>query len=206
MIFKTTSDVDCDDWDDCYYPEGGEAPAGRKDYKDDIKMEEFSTGLGAEEKEDDGVYFKNPIMQKSRGCTDFYCVAIYWAFLGVMIYATYYGYQHGKVDKLVAPIDAAEDFCGFTSVTGKPGQKDMKDYPKMVFTNLVDTSVNKILTSGVCVKECPEDAKYVFENGKNCMANKDVDCPSRSYETIDFLGYCLPSDKDALTPEEKKGV
>jgi hypothetical protein len=122
-MYLSTSEVDCDDWDDCYYPEGGEeAPAGRKNYKDDIDLGKFNTGLAAEVKEDDGIYYKNPIIQKSRGCTDFYCVAIYWAFLGVMIYATYYGYTHGKVDKLVAPIDAAKDFCGFDGTTGRPGQ------------------------------------------------------------------------------------
>jgi hypothetical protein len=53
----------------------------------------------------------------------------------------------------------------------------MKDYPKMIFTNLVDTSVNKILKSGVCVKECPENKEYKFENGKNCMKNSELDCP-----------------------------
>jgi hypothetical protein len=65
-----------------------------------------------------------------------------------MCYAVYYGFHNGKIDKLIAPIDADENFCGFG---------EMKGYSKMLFRDYkVETTID-IIKSGICVKECPKD-------------------------------------------------
>ena len=46
-----------------------------------------------------------------------------------MGFITVWGFIHGKVDKLLAPMDGAGNFCGVT--------KGYKDYPDLYITNLL---------------------------------------------------------------------
>ena len=157
MFKGSSSDVDSDGWDDDYFAfDGGDEQ--KEKYKDDINN--FSTGL-AEIPDGEGGY-KNQIMEKPRGCTDIQCVIIYWAFLGVMCFAVYYGFHNGRVDKLIAPIDASEEFCGFG---------EMKGFPKMIFNQFEVTKTFDILKSGVCVKECPTGPDFVWKDGGNYKNN-----------------------------------
>jgi hypothetical protein len=110
-----------------------------------------------------------------------------------MIYAGHYGYTNGDVYKLIAPIDADNNFCGF----GK-----MKGYPNMMFNNFQLTEALSILKSGVCIKDCPQSKDVVFKEGENCKSNSKEQCPTRSYNTIDFVGYCFPQNSNGLTEEE----
>lgn len=46
-----------------------------------------------------------------------------------MMFGTFYGFVHGQVDKLLAPMDGAGNFCGVG--------KEFKDYPNLYFSNLI---------------------------------------------------------------------
>ena len=51
-------------------------------------------------------------MNLKRGCNDVLCLLLFFAFLGSMGFLTFYGYQNGNVAKLIAPLDADNNFCG----------------------------------------------------------------------------------------------
>lgn len=65
-------------------------------------------------------------IKRERGCTDIFCLILFWLFIGCMGYATMYGYKNGEINKLTAPINADGKFCGFG---------ETKDYPKMILTD-----------------------------------------------------------------------
>ena len=91
--------------DDYYYAEGGDKSGSMSDkYKDDI--DGFKSDL-------DGI-------QRSRGCTDCLCVLIFFAFITAMGACTVYGFKNGQVNRLTAPIDANNNFCGFGKMKGYP--------------------------------------------------------------------------------------
>jgi hypothetical protein len=48
-----------------------------------------------------------------------------------MMFGTFYGFVHGDVKKLLAPMDGAGNFCGVG---------DFKDYPNLYFSNLFAVS------------------------------------------------------------------
>ena len=58
---------------------------------------------------------------------------------------------------MVAPYDAKGNLCGFQTETGH----DMTPYPKLYFTDITQTDVEAIFSTGICVKSCPgvEDVK-----------------------------------------------
>lgn len=99
----------------------------------------------------------------------------------------------------MAPIDAANNFCGFG---------DMKGYDYLLLTDFSDIqNPVSILSTGVCIKECPVDMKATYTDGKDCKDNTKVKCSdAHASKTQDFLGICVPMNKNALnTPEEKAG-
>lgn len=98
-------------------------------YANDV--EEFSTGMS------EGIV-------RERSCTDVLCLVIFWAYIGGMIYMALYGYENGAYDKLMAPIDADNNFCGYGPNSG---------FPHMMLTDF--TNPLNILRSGVCVDKCP---------------------------------------------------
>jgi hypothetical protein len=51
-------------------------------------------------------------MNMKRGCNDVLCLIVFLSFVGSMGFLTHYGYTHGNVAKLVAPLDADKNFCG----------------------------------------------------------------------------------------------
>lgn len=73
-------------------------------YKDEI--DGFESGL-------DGI-------QRSRGCTDCFCVLVFFAFVAAMGACTVYGFKNGNVAKITAPIDADGNFCGIGAMEGMP--------------------------------------------------------------------------------------
>lgn len=162
------------DLDDYYIQEGGD---------DDMRTKY--------EKEMNNFNVKNAGINKDRGCTDIICLLLFWAFIGAMGFATVHGLKNGKVDKLTAPIDAGQNFCGFGPMEG---------YKKMILTDFMASSGPSILNSGVCIKECPQKSGIEFKDGANCKSNAKVKCDKRkSYATRDAFDFCLPTGKDALT-------
>lgn len=49
---------------------------------------------------------------KDRKMTDFLFLVLFIAFVCAMGYLTAYGLKHGKVEKLMAPLDGDDHFCG----------------------------------------------------------------------------------------------
>ena len=49
---------------------------------------------------------------------------------------TVYGFIHGKVNRLLAPLDGAGNFCGVT--------KGYTDYPDLYMTNLMPTGTDAV--------------------------------------------------------------
>ena len=47
-----------------------------------------------------------------RGCTDILCLMVFLASIGGMGFAGYYGWHHGDINRLTAPIDGDFRFCG----------------------------------------------------------------------------------------------
>lgn len=75
--------------------------------------------------------------RKERKCTDILCLIVFIAYLGAMGFMTVYGFIKGDVDKLLAPLDGAGNFCGVT--------KGYKNYPYLYIANLMPTStVNEV--------------------------------------------------------------
>jgi hypothetical protein len=67
-----------------------------------------------------------------------------------MMFGTFYGFIHGDVTKLLAPMDGAGNFCG--------SSKGFKDFPNLYISNLIGDNINDIFKSGVCVKHCPTES------------------------------------------------
>lgn len=131
-----------------------------------------------------------------------------------MIFMTIYGFIHGNVNKLMAPMDGAGNFCGVTD--------GYKDYPNLYISNLMPTGtvnpVNSIFKSGVCVKHCPKKGSNgeitiscarnaLFAAGGTCGNIKDASVSAEytiPYTTTNLFGFCLTSP-DKLPPKAKAG-
>ena len=180
MVFKIFDDIDEDD----FYQGGDDSepeldPENKNDprnkYKEDMDKHEMKLTDGIE---------------RSRCCTDIICLVVFIAFVCSMGYATVYGYKNGQVNKLTAPLDAMDNFCGFDAMEG---------YNKMIFTKFLG-NYKDILGSGVCVKECPKDGNTPLTEGVNCKSNTKVSCSDRApYVTYDLVDYCIPTGHASLT-------
>jgi hypothetical protein len=80
-----------------------------------------------------------------------------------MIFITIYGFAHGNITKLLAPIDGNNNFCGID---------EYKDYPVLYIGNLLKATVGagtgqlaSVFDTSVCAKKCPEsyDGKIGLE-------------------------------------------
>ena len=80
--------------------------------------------------------------------TDILMLILFIAFIGGMGYCTNYGYKHGNVQKLLAPLDGDKKFCGVT--------EGFEDYPHLYITNLGSLDLAGIFDSGICVKTSPK--------------------------------------------------
>lgn len=178
------SDDSDDDFMRMAYDGGdGDAPAEKGKYDDEVAG--FSTGLT------DGI-------QRERSCTDILCLVIFWAFIAGMGFCAIKGSKEGQFDKLIAPLDAAKNFCGIG---------DYADYPKLLMTDY--SSVNmplSILGTGVCIKECPSDQSMKLEDGKTCKDNAKVKCEAaKSSKTLNNpLNICFPLNRNALSSEGER--
>lgn len=146
--------IDDDDYQ--YFDGGDEAKKSsdpREKYKDE--MNNFKTG--------DGPMDPKTGIVKDRCLTDVFCLVFFWAFIGSMIFATYYGYKNGDVTKLTAPLDASSNFCGLG---------DYEAYPKMLFTDFMPHKGFEILKSGICISKCPQDTTMKFVDDDNCKGNE----------------------------------
>jgi len=64
-----------------------------------------------------------------------------------MVFFTYYGFKNGQPDKLIAPLDGNNNFCGFENKNGtKVG------YPNLYIAKIESSNIFKY---GYCVKDCP---------------------------------------------------
>ena len=91
-----------------------------------------------------------------------------------------FGFQHGKPDRLLAPLDADGKFCGLD-----PGYES---HPYLYFLDLDPTG--DLLSSAVCVSGCPAN-------------NTDpIDCVPTSVET-DCNKYVYPFRYDSTLGNHK---
>lgn len=120
-----------------------------------------------------------------RSCTDVLFTLIFLAFLFGVGVVTVFGVQHGKPERLLAPLDADGHFCGL--------DEGYQAYKYLYFADInVDPSL--ILSTAVCVKSCPMDDDTPVE----CMDTVNVKCsegiPKEDrYNTTKLFGKaCLP--------------
>ena len=108
-------------------------------------------------------------------------------FLGTMGYCTHYGYKHGNVEKLLAPLDGDKHFCGH--------EAGYEQYPKMYITDFGFSTPSKIFAAGVCVKKCPQVGDKTLDcKATGSVANcNDPKIISAIYNTKDVLDYCFPA-------------
>ena len=179
--------------DDNYYKEGG---VEKEKYNKDELAKNYSAGDKEAFKNN-----KNGPFNRDRKCTDCFCFIVFIAFVGVMGYLTKYGLTHGNVEKLLAPLDGDNNFCGVTV----NGTKGYEDYKLLYLTSLSGTSAKAVFENGVCIKgdECPQD------DGKaiNCKTTSFVpSCDmSTRYNTKKVLNYCFPASTDELPATYKLG-
>lgn len=90
-----------------------------------------------------------------------------------------YGFIHGDVRKLLAPIDGNNQFCGVKNGDGK--NDDLRDYPYLYIGNLKKAVVAGVSSgykfkdafeSGVCMKTCPKD--YKGHIGADCLKTSQL--------------------------------
>ena len=137
------------------------------------------------------------LVREGRGCTDPLCLLLFLAFVGSMGYLSYYGHQHGDVERLVAPVDASLNLCGVT-----PGYEE---YKKLYITDFATPNINAIFDSALCVKACPTEVPFVLDCKTNDkVASCDVAADAQ-YRTKGMLGYCFPASTDELPDSFKAG-
>lgn len=103
------------DTDDLFvrYEGGDDAKKATKEDKIKGKYGEASDGFSLDKEK-----FATGMVRDGRKCTDILCLIIFLAFLGAMGYATIFGFTHGNLETLLAPIsnDSGSDkkamFCG----------------------------------------------------------------------------------------------
>lgn len=85
---------------------------------------------------------------EERSCTDVLFCLIFIAFLVGLGVISAFGYQNGQPQRLLAPLDADGKFCGLDD-----------GYQNYTYLYLLDINlgVTEILSSAVCVSECPMD-------------------------------------------------
>lgn len=130
----------------------------------------------------------NPV-EKPRRCTDIICCFIFSATFVGMFICSFIGYIGGEPWKLIAPIDADGNICGYT--TG------YEDYTHL-FIGKIDEAASPsdlfdVFDYGVCVKECPVTKTETVE----CVPTKEVTyCQPKSgeqYTSYELFSYCIPN-------------
>jgi hypothetical protein len=141
---------------------------------------------------------------RDRTCTDIFCLLLFFAFIGAMCFCVFVGYSQGELDKVIAPIDPNQHFCGVKHWKKDKARKPLEErgepeydntgYPYLFFPGLNPDGdklgLATVLKDSFCVAECPgKEAKQVeCASGSKCTDGKVAD----SYPTRTFVRYCLP--------------
>ena len=137
-------------------------------------------------------------VQRTRACTDILCLLLFFATIGAMGYASFYGFKHGDVNRLTAPLDGDWRFCG--------SDPEVKQFQKLYITKLgITTNINDIFKTGVCVRACPKKDE-VIAAADFAKTSTFVDATIKAeYTTLSVMDFCLPSNKHELPDDIKKG-
>ena len=102
-----------------------------------------------------------------------------------MVSISVYGFYKGNYKKLIAPVDAKNNLCGFS--------EGFVEFPYLFVTDLNVSVKNpkKLFESSVCVSVCPLNGQEILYN-KNLTINQTI-C---SYDTFNVAGFCLPKNTD----------
>ena len=169
-----------------------EAPSGPKNRKD-----HYADKYGAYKATDRGIDAEKGMVYE-RSCTDFLCGVVFLAFIASMFAVAIYGCIVGEPTKLIAPFDFGNRVCGFG---------EMKDYPKLYFTEIKVTwsdsgnaaagdydaiVVRKLHDATSCVKKCPKTKEEAADMecppgdaGKECIGRVNIG-------TNSFMDLCVP--------------
>lgn len=133
---------------------------------------------------------------------------IFIAYVGAMGFMSVYGFIHGDVTKLLAPIDGNGQFCGIKNTGGKGDEYDFTDYPKLYIGDLDAGAAHAaagdlagVFDTGVCVKTCPKalGKKIGVECKPDSQLCRDISWSS-AYDSDDVAGLCLPPSAASLPP------
>jgi len=124
-----------------------------------------------------------------------------------MIFCVFIGYSQGDVDKVIAPINGKQQFCGVKHWENKKARLPLEErgdpeydnsgYPYLFFPGLNPEGsrldLATVIQDSMCVKECPGiEAKQVgcdeTNSGSNCPGGIVAD----SYPTRTIVRFCLP--------------
>ena len=184
-------------FDDSYYHDGGdEVPAkgkkrdaAEKDKEEASKFQAKDFGIDPERGFND-----------DRGCTDMFCLMVFLAFVGSMIFLTSFAYTNGNPSLMMAPVDGDFNLCGFDEIDGahKRLSKEHADFDKtklfvtdLTFTNGNGLSgIKAIFKTSVCVKECPKDDSDITEYR---TTTTNTGASLNGYKTHSLLNLCAPS-------------
>jgi hypothetical protein len=102
-----------------------------------------------------------------------------------MIFISIYGFSKGNYKKLIAPVDANNNLCGFT--------EGFVEFPYLVVMDLSQSVKNpkSFFNSSVCVSVCPLEGDDISCNKNVTISNKTC-----SYDTFNVAGFCLPKNTD----------
>jgi hypothetical protein len=121
-----------------------------------------------------------------------------------MGYLTGYGLNHGQMDKLMAPLDGDNKFCG---IERRPNttQDGYEDYGHLYLTSLEGLSASAIFDKGICVKKCPMNDTTPIECKTTSKVSKCNDPSLQRYNTKQVIGYCFPASTKALPSSMRLG-
>lgn len=129
---------------------------------------------------------------KERGIKDCLCLIVYVVFLGAMVFCTIYGNRHGRINKLIAPLDGDNTFCGIEPAAVVP-------YPRLFIPEFT-TSVKASFKSAVCTDKCPKKGDTIKYYKKGSAAASSL---VAKYDTKAVLNYCFPASAGALSDNAK---
>jgi len=135
-----------------------------------------------------------------RGCTDIFCFLIFSAFLGSMLFLTFYANKHGNPDLMFASTDGDSYMCGFDRENVRlPREHADFDKTKLFISDLTFVNgkglsgIKRIFKSSVCVKECPKSDSSVTEYRTTSeVTGKALE----GYKTHTLLNLCAPNAED----------
>lgn len=139
---------------------------------------------------------------EDRRCTDIICYLTWLIFLGAMIGCSVYGYINGSPGKLLSPLDADGNFCGYS--------EGFEAYPYMYAydINIVSGGVNDLYASATCVKTCPTKDSGKIDCKPTDLITAKGGCATTAftrYDTYGFLGkICMPVYSSIEESEREK--